>query len=847
MRTTASCHLFGILKPWTGVYLLLLVLAIPPILTMPAVAQATPGDTNADGIIDGRDALRIMRAVEGLDPPDPTTAERGDVHPFPGTDGRAVGDGVLTRADAERVLQYSVGLASQGELTSDYTGSAPRITDFEPTSGPIGTRVTIVGANFVPGTPTENVVFFGDTQTRVLEVTTTRIITEVPGGATTGAIRARTAGGSTIGQGEFVVTVEMEGVLDLDGGLNPADFILTSGYAETGNVQADGGFRLQLPQRRLTLVGAVPGREGNNSYLSVFLPNGLDDPAPSPLRVDARTTAAALVFMHPFFMTKNPATAAWLLELIEGLPEVEALAQIIAEKYPQGADGLNDPAVGEAWDRAVIALLNALPSSHVLPLDQSGGTGAKGIKAALESPSPVQRTSQPLAVSQNPVRPSSGKSPASTDSPSVQIFGIDKHYIAASYIEDQHSILPGLDEISEESLPWYVPNIGPLGYSPVDWVVTLYRIDPQSMPRGINESFLQLATRPLTETGYKLTTVVPANQWTARIDIVYASVDLAMNAIIEFFVPHGNGLGLQGLEDGVYMLRSYSGARYAPNPGDQVEFTAISNIEDGTYWSYYSTGINLAIAVVDVWDLCTGESKRWARAALKKGVQNGVRKLSQEYANADMSHLDTMDIAGILFRTLVDVGKGAATALPQAAVTRAQQGMLSQFEGMLSRANGLLAFLDKLSSVGRIGERLLGLLGYIVNPLDLEIAEGPSPLESILIIVGDPFSPRVHSIEPTEGGTDTVITITGERFADALADNQVYFQDGMNLIEGTVLSAQNNRTLQVRVPDDLDYNTSYSVVVETISSLSGSTAPQYFLFRRIPRLTQVIPLEGFAP
>ena len=568
MKSNVSSRRDKGLKASAAMNLLFVVLAILLIHPAPAMAQLMRGDTNADGVIDGRDALQIMRAVQGLESPDADTIQRADIHPFPGTNDREVGDGILTRADAEKILKYTVGLASEGELTADYAHSAPRIDDFTPSNGPVGTRVTISGANFVPGMAAENVVLFGGVKAHVLEVDSTRIIAEVPAGAITGAIRVRTAGGSAVSTGQFTVTTERAVVLELDGGLNPGDFVLTSGYAETDTMQADGGFRLLLPERRLALVGAVPKIEGNNCYLTVYLPadpHTVPSHGASPLTLNARTTAATLVFMHPFFLTKNPATAAWLLDLIESLPETEVLAQTIAEKYPQGADGLNDSAVGEAWDKAVIALLDALPSGHVQSLNQDqfpsgSGNAAKGNKRI--SGFSFITDSTPHLLSTALQRPPSFVPRKSLGGDlsalPTKIMNIDSCYIAASYVESTHAVLPELAGAN-----------GKAGYSPVDWVVTLYRIDPQRMPLGINEGFPQLATRPLLETEYRLTTVVPANQWTAKIDILYTLIDSGMNSIIDFFVPHGNGLKLESsFEDGVYMLRAYSGAVYAPNPSD---------------------------------------------------------------------------------------------------------------------------------------------------------------------------------------------------------------------------------------------------------------------------------------
>src|SRR6266508_5053237 len=82
---------------------------------------------------------------------------------------------------------------------------APTITSFNPTSGPVGTSVTISGTNFT-----------GATQVSINNVNApcfavngegTRITVAVPTGATTGPIRVTTPGGTATSSTNFTVTV----------------------------------------------------------------------------------------------------------------------------------------------------------------------------------------------------------------------------------------------------------------------------------------------------------------------------------------------------------------------------------------------------------------------------------------------------------------------------------------------------------------------------------------------------------------------------------------------------------------------------------------------------------------
>ena len=80
---------------------------------------------------------------------------------------------------------------------------APRIDDFTPPLGPVGTSVTITGLDFTGATSVQ----FNGTPATVVSNTATRIVTEVPVGATTGQISITTALGTGVSTTPFRVVV----------------------------------------------------------------------------------------------------------------------------------------------------------------------------------------------------------------------------------------------------------------------------------------------------------------------------------------------------------------------------------------------------------------------------------------------------------------------------------------------------------------------------------------------------------------------------------------------------------------------------------------------------------------
>jgi RHS repeat-associated protein len=90
--------------------------------------------------------------------------------------------------------------------TLTVTIGVPTVTGFTPTSGPVGTAVTITGTKFDATTTSKNAVKFNGTSAIVSTVTTTSITTTVPQGATTGSITVTTPQGTGTSPQPFTVT-----------------------------------------------------------------------------------------------------------------------------------------------------------------------------------------------------------------------------------------------------------------------------------------------------------------------------------------------------------------------------------------------------------------------------------------------------------------------------------------------------------------------------------------------------------------------------------------------------------------------------------------------------------------
>ena len=97
--------------------------------------------------------------------------------------------------------------ASGGNNTSVIrnNGDEPIVTSFSPTSGPVGTTVTITGSKFTGA----SAVSFGGTPASSFTVVNATTITAIVGSGTTGTISVTTARGTTASSSAFTLRYEL--------------------------------------------------------------------------------------------------------------------------------------------------------------------------------------------------------------------------------------------------------------------------------------------------------------------------------------------------------------------------------------------------------------------------------------------------------------------------------------------------------------------------------------------------------------------------------------------------------------------------------------------------------------
>jgi len=146
----------------------------------------------------------------------------------------------------------------------------PSITSFAPVFGPVGTTVTINGANFSGTAGNNNVVFFGATRATVTGASTTQLTVTVPAGATYQPISVTVGGLTGYSSKPFIVTVST--VAPFTSGSMESKVDFTTGTAPyvvaISDIDGDGKTDLVVVNRMSSSVSVFRNTSSSGSITS---------------------------------------------------------------------------------------------------------------------------------------------------------------------------------------------------------------------------------------------------------------------------------------------------------------------------------------------------------------------------------------------------------------------------------------------------------------------------------------------------------------------------------------------------------------------------------------------------
>lgn len=779
---------------------------------LPHISSAQDrGDVNGDAILDGRDALRVMRVVQGLEVATDADLERGDVYPVPGTDGRLVGDGQLTVDDARRLLRVSVGLIAESVVTGRF--ERPTITSFIPALAAPGDTIRIDGSNFVPDSPAENIVFFGSTPGRVIAVEGATLLVEVPMGAPTAPLTVLAPGGVAESAGLFKPLVPLTLAVDLPGGRSADDYTLVGAGLTPYAVDAAGTADVLVPKSGLYSQFLLPNDTTENVILLSF---GLGNVSAGKKAdvVNVRSTAEAMLFMAPHLITSDTTLAGMVMETISSEPAVDNLTNVLQRLYDRGEQPTNDPSFIAAYQTALRNVLDRLPSDLIL--DTSNPAGKTG------TPRQHRRTT------------------ASNERCSTFF-----HERVQAFCPDQDIIyLDAVDGAGRLSL-------AAINGNPLDWYVRIGQVeDPQkNIPRGLADirdpAFWRYSPNNPNETRGRVLpidratttgTFVPASSYLRYAD-VFGNLMVASTDFIASLAA--SPVGLDGIteiddrptidlgQDGVYLIEAFSGMHpTAPWLDAEDEALLESALVDQEIPSGYSnriaaTVINIAFAASDIAsvflgantsELAQGSFRRGLRVMIQKGRKVAVRTLVQDASQSSYEDL-ARALLGFAYGMAQDFIITATGELPAFEGKRLlKKDQANTMGKVLSYMGRAIDVGYKVSMLGRSGERVVTLLGW-------NFLYEVTPLETWVLVVGDPFNPRITGFTPQSGAARAEVTISGERFGSSPDSVEVRF----GTFPAKILSVQPNE-LKVEVPrmNVRNGGRPVSIVVETAQGITDS-------------------------
>jgi hypothetical protein len=632
----------------------------------------------------------------------------------------------------------------------------------------------------------------------------------------------------------------VEGLLDVPAPLNPADFVVGNMYGETVP-SPQGRFMIPVLSTGITITAAVPNTPTEGSaFWAHFALRSPAQVAPiqtgPELVIDAMNTARSWILLHPSFLTPDLGRLQIAVAVMNNIPEIDALANVIAQKFPDptylhplgDADNDSDPGdpvFSAAYSTAVRKVTDAVPQV----LTASGEEPAMGV-----APAAVLRRN-----------------------PHIQAHQLD-HIRQLTWEAE----VP--DRIKVEA------DIG----NPLDTYLSLWKVDPlatHELKDGdtVVDTFTLSSLEEISEQRNRPSIVSPRFPYYARegafppsrgvasaksifkyLDVIGLILDGVTDII--GLSPEKDKLDLRSTEDALYILRGVNG-RF--NSGlDNGEFSFV--------WDNYRTefvvalslnvvngAIDMVSAFVDISEFAKECTKEILPVVIARGHEIFGAALSDEAPPGT--------VWPMAWNLAKDTAKALATCALKAVSEKPLKSLLKGIKAIAKSLNPL----DKISKIGSTADRLAGLTGFPIAPTPAGIFL--TPLDSALIVVGDPFSPRVDRIRTPDGTlvdpTNPPAPLPGVNTGDTVVLRGKRFRQGTDPPPEIAITDEVGNTFTTRNPPvqdvDIESPPTQEAQVTIPGDATGKIRFQVFTPRGnsetpevlevMPRLFQVVPANIF--
>lgn len=670
--------------------------------------------------------------------------------------------------------------------------------------GGAGSSVEIYG-QFFSASLGDNQVRTGGQVARVLAASETSLRVELPPNAASGPIEVTTPQGQSQSRSAFVVTRRAEVMLELPVGVDPEAFEIASAYGSAAK-EADGKRRLEIRADRPQVIFALPNDVQRPAFLAAVSLG-----AETTVTFNAASTAEALVFLHPLWLTHDPDSAAQVLASARTNSQVAALAFRWSVLLPGQGDPLDDPELFLAYSNAVVSVAQSLPHRVLSPTARRGAR-----ESALSGANWEMDLENILLTTEHPV--------------------------------DANLLKIGVDAQN---------------FTPVDYLALAFQVDARAaFPRG-REDFRRTATLPYSTLG------VPPNEDKGfpRVGPFLGMKRVEAKQFFRYFdviaalgeklgETFGSGGKLETFElpadtKGVYLLRAVgpSLGRKGNDTDTREKAFVLANRENLKDVYYRAQVLNVAAALFDLLSIAIDTSEQTGLLEdpdFVGALLSAAREATESLSTAQSAE----EVLVPLYKLYEDVMKAVEEA---EAGSPDVKGQLAKAFAKKFRQKGvkILRFVKKAAKILEFF-RYIGVVGGVLERADGFLST--SPLESAFIVVGDPFQLDVVSVTPPEGGAnDTLeVVIRGATF------NPSDDRDRVTVLEGEGSSGFSSDATITSASPDVDGQQKLRIVLPvTLRNLAdgpmrlrvraeGRDGIVTFTHKNKPVIDSMLPADGFA-
>ncbi len=525
----------------------------------------------------------------------------------------------------------------------------------------------------------------------------------------------------------------VSGTVSPPAGVSPSSLTIVS-LGETSPVSTTGSFSAEVYKEGVAVIAAMPeGKEfglmnvvttSTTSTSSAKVTNGetkivsaYKATSSSSIELNAKTTAVSMVFITPYFLTNDPVKAADLISIIENDPKVESLSIVIENVFNE-SDPLSNSTLQQALINAVQSVLDTVSAQASMATK----TRASSFPKILQLPkSSLAKSLKALFVANPP-------------------YYADQDYITVKAIETTSGY-----DVSVES-----KNGGS-----VDWIAGAMQLDSSQFSSLLDLQVKASNNRSLyeNEQSHILGELdATAKSYFRYFDLIGTAFDWAFSEVSGNILK--DSVTVPSTEDGIYLLRAYSGGwgKGVDHEGKEEKSFVRTEVQNGSAMDTKSLSVNGFMVIFDTMSAFVAFDRLFPEEmneVAKAGLEEAFSKVPYVVANPDPNMRDLISVSA-------DITKATLSKLTEILMEELSKNFLRTIyrtTEIIGKSVVNLATFNTEIKLGKPANRAIDLLLTA------------TPMETAIIVVGEPFPAPVDTEKPS---TPTNLQAT------AISSTQIY-------------------------------------------------------------------------